>query len=79
MQAQVWQRMKSLYLRLRLCEVCAAQAAWGHQNGFSTIHPPCEDCQPIVNKLPIWKPGPWKAIKNRGAAAEATAPHGENS
>jgi hypothetical protein len=76
LQAQTWQRMKTLYLRLNLCHACAGQAAWGHQNGFSTIHPPCADCQPIVDELPVWKPGPWKAIKNRGQQPKPLPPTG---
>ena len=62
-QAARWQNVKGKYLECGLCHTCAGQAAWGHQNGFSTIHPPCTDCQPIVDDLPVWKPGPWKGIE----------------
>jgi hypothetical protein len=43
-QAQKWDKNKSLYLRAGFCEVCAAQATWGHQLGFSHVKPPCASC-----------------------------------
>lgn len=80
-QAQTWQNMKGKYLARGLCHKCSAQAAWGHQNGFATIHEPCPDCYVLVQSLPVNKSGPWRGIESKkwGAAAEATAPTGENS
>jgi hypothetical protein len=44
-QAVEWETAKRRYLGLGLCLRCASQAAWGHQCGFSQIHPPCDDCR----------------------------------
>lgn len=43
-QAQTWDAVKVRYLRAGFCEVCAAQAAWGHQLGFSHVNNPCHGC-----------------------------------
>lgn len=55
-QARVWTRKMRRYQIAGLCDVCAAQAAWGHAVGFGKINDPCPVCQPIVNALP--NPGP---------------------
>jgi hypothetical protein len=52
-QALHWQTAFSHYLADGLCHRCASQAAWGHQNGFSLIRPPCDACQPIVDTFPV--------------------------
>jgi len=63
-----WEARKRRYLRLGLCHRCAAQAAWGHQLGFSQSKPPCPDCQPIVDTFPVRKPNNWHASSpHRGA------------
>ena len=51
-QARTWTRKRLRYRRAGLCEVCACQAAWGHQCGFGKINDPCAECQPIVDSLP---------------------------
>ena len=53
-QAKVWDRKRKRYLIAGLCNVCAAQAAWGHALGFGKdrIKEPCNACQPIVDGLP---------------------------
>jgi hypothetical protein len=51
-QARAYTRKKKRYRRLGLCDVCASQAAWGHQCGFNKIHDPCERCLPIVAQFP---------------------------
>jgi hypothetical protein len=43
-QAQTWDSVKSKYTGLGWCPQCAAQAAWGHQLGFSNVHDPCPGC-----------------------------------
>ena len=43
-QALAWQRQKARYLALGYCHRCAAQAACGHQLGFSRVKPPCLTC-----------------------------------
>jgi hypothetical protein len=47
-QARTWETVKGHYLEEGLCEKDAAQAAWGHQNGFTQIKDPCEKCQKII-------------------------------
>lgn len=64
-QADEHGRTMRHYIRLGLCNPCAGQAAWGHQNGFSSIHPPCQSCQPIVNTFPTDEPGPWRSKARR--------------
>ncbi|MDR6988959.1 hypothetical protein J2Y66_003467 [Paenarthrobacter nitroguajacolicus] len=61
------------YKRLGLCNGCAGQAAWGHQNGFYTIHPPCNLCQPIVDTFPVDEPGPWRRFGRRNGRALPSA------
>ena len=45
-EAKHWQARNSRYVALGLCYPCAAQAAYGHQLGFSRINPPCDGCVP---------------------------------
>jgi hypothetical protein len=61
-EAQTWQTTLNLYLADGLCHRCAAQAAWGHQNGFSLVRPPCQVCRPIVDTFPVpaGKDSPWR-------------------
>ncbi|UMB67677.1 hypothetical protein [Mycobacterium paraterrae] len=78
-QATEWERTKSRYLGHGLCQRCAAQAAWAHQNrgdSWTTIHPPCESCAQVVAKLPHSTPSPkWrKSLRCRaGASLQAAA------
>jgi hypothetical protein len=58
--ARRWDGAKAAYLRDGLCHRCAAQAAWGHQLGFSRIRPPCADCRPIVDRFPVSEASPWR-------------------
>jgi hypothetical protein len=51
-QARVWTRKALRYELAGLCTKCAAQAAWGHAQGFGEIKDPCAACQPIVNAFP---------------------------
>lgn len=43
-QAQRWETVKNRYLHAGLCLRCASQAAWGHQCGFTRVHPACDLC-----------------------------------
>lgn len=50
-QAKEWGATKQHYLEAGLCHICAAQAAWGHQQhagGFSAINPPCDKCRTVT-------------------------------
>lgn len=61
-QARTWEVVKNAYRRDGLCDTCAAQAAWGHQNGFALIRPPCPACAPIVASFPTpaGADSPWR-------------------
>ena len=69
-QAKTWENVKNKYLDCGLCHRCAGQAAWGHQNGFGSIHPPCSDCQSIVDGLPVDKAGPWRGSDSKKWGAD---------
>jgi hypothetical protein len=45
------QRVKQ-YRAAGLCRRCAAQAAFGHTDGWLKVHPPCSVCLPIVHTFP---------------------------
>lgn len=64
-QARTFDATKAHYERLGLCRICAAQAAWGQQLGFSWIKPPCHGCQPLVDTFPVSKPGRWRSNSPR--------------
>lgn len=71
-QAETFDANKRHYLGLGLCYTCAAQAAWGHQLGFSQIHEPCHACQPIVDRFPLAKQGKWRSNSPRSGAKLST-------
>jgi hypothetical protein len=75
-QAQRWQAIKARYVLEGLCDRCAAQAAWAHQDHGDTwqnIHPPCVACQPIVARFPATTPrSPWRKIPHPEASAWMT-------
>lgn len=70
-EAASWQRLKTNYELLGLCHACAAQAAYGHQLGFTQINPPCAECLPLVRNLP--RPGPAGSPWRRMGAARNVA------
>lgn len=67
-QARTFDATKRHYMQLGLCGRCAAQAAWGHQLGFSESKPPCHGCQSIVDTFPVDKPGKWRSNSPRRGA-----------
>ena len=56
-----WQTVKNHYVALGLCHVCAAQAAYGHQIGFTRINQPCPDCAGVVAGLPDETANGWRS------------------
>lgn len=69
-QARTFSTMKGHYLTLGLCSPCAAQAAFGHQLGFSRSNPPCDSCSSTIGTFPVREPGPWRSSSpRRGAQA----------
>ena len=52
-EARRWGTTLNQYLAFGLCHRCAAQAAYGHQIGFTRVeHDPCPACVPVVASLP---------------------------
>ena len=43
-QARRWDETAARYRAQGLDPSCAAQLAWGHQVGFSQVHPVCGEC-----------------------------------
>lgn len=66
-QAQRWHAVKDRYVEAGLCDRCAAQAAWAHQDHgdtWETIHPPCTACKPIVVAFPVPTTSPpWRKFQ----------------
>ena len=62
-QAKTWETVKGRYLAAGLCHRCAAQAAWGHQIGFSRLeHAPCQTCAAVVAAMPKQQPNGWRSL-----------------
>jgi len=72
-QAREWDKTRNHYRRLGLCHRCAAQAAYGHADGFSTVKAPCTDCLPIVATLPTAQPNGWRSRSRRMGKALSPA------
>lgn len=53
------------YLDLGLCTRCAPQAAYGHQDGFANVKPPCAQCLPIILSFPTNESGEWRSYSRR--------------
>jgi hypothetical protein len=84
-QAQRWDVVKFRYIDAGLCERCAAQLAWGHQDnagGWTDLRPPCVGCAPLVRELPVATTNPlWRRFlrpqdHKRIPAQPATPPDG---
>jgi hypothetical protein len=85
-QVRTWQAFKNAYLSRGLCSRCAAQAAFGHQNGFTAgpgrtaVRPPCDSCTPIVATFPIAvaEGSQWRKIGGLSRAGTPTPGTTEN-
>jgi hypothetical protein len=44
-QAHTWDKVATRYRRAGFCDHCAAQAAWGHQLGFTSVQPVGDCCR----------------------------------
>lgn len=69
-QTRIWDTANVWYRAAGLCYRCAAQVAWGHQSGWSRLHPPCDECASIVRTFPLkqvngWRSVPEKSRRNR--------------
>lgn len=72
-QARTFDHYKRHYVRLGLCRVCAAQAAFGHQLGFSRSKPPCNGCLAVVDSFPMAEPNDWRSSSPRRGVAFSPA------
>lgn len=68
-QARTFDVVNTKYREAGLCATCEAQAAYGHQCGFSYIHTPCGSCEELVQTFPVAKPNGWRAFKRGRAGA----------
>lgn len=71
-QAETWDKTRNHYSRFGLCDQCAAQAAWGHENGWSDLNQPCSKCAELVTTLPVSQLDGWRSFQ-RGHTGD-TAP-----
>lgn len=62
-EARLWDQTRGHYFQFGLCNRCAAQAAWGHADGFRRIAPPCGSCSGIVTQLPIPRVNEWRSFR----------------
>jgi hypothetical protein len=66
-QAIRWDVIKRRYTDVGLCDRCAAQASWGHQDnagGWDDLPKPCESCMPIVRDFPTPTTNPlWRKFE----------------
>jgi hypothetical protein len=66
-QARRFDERAKQYRRALRCHRCAAQAAYGHQEGFANVDPPCAACRPIVATFPVPAGNGWRKIDGKGA------------
>lgn len=67
-QADAWQQVCRLAERAGLCSRCAAQLAWGAQEGsggFSSIHAPCAPCTVVMLDWPVVRPNGWRTPRGK--------------
>ena len=66
-QAQRWEAIKICYAEAGLCDRCATQPAWGHQDnggGWDNLRPPCDHCETVVRGLPVSTTNPlWRKFE----------------
>lgn len=62
-QAARFETYKNRYASIGLCHYCAAQAAYGHQHGFSAVEQPRHrECWEIVEGLPNAEVNAWRSM-----------------
>lgn len=60
--ARLWDQTRDHYARHGLCDRCAAQAAYGHADGFVEVHRPCTGCAELVADLPVEQVNGWRSF-----------------
>jgi hypothetical protein len=61
-QARTFDVRASQYRRAGLCDMCAAQAGYGHQLSFTKVRPPCRDCISLVQLFRREAMNGWRAL-----------------
>lgn len=69
-QARRWDWIKTRYLQDGFCDACAAQAAYGHQLGFSQVAPVCDRCR---GKVPTYREAGERAHHWAGSVLRSAA------
>lgn len=72
-QAREWDKTKMHYVRLGLDHRCAAQAAYGHQLGFTQVKDPCSACLKVIVGFPTPQPGLWRSHSRRRTRGFSTS------
>lgn len=60
-----FERVRNGYERNGLCDVCAAQASYGHQHGFRVVLSPCTLCVAVVETFEYNAPNGWRKASRR--------------
>lgn len=72
-QAERWDVNKNRVVEAGLCHACAAQYAWGLQDGFTGSQPPCQSCSEIVARsLGVIKPNGWRVLPSSPRHSDTT-------
>lgn len=53
---------RNRYAGAGLCDVCAAQAAYGHAHGSRAVQAPCTRCAVVVSTFPSPKRNGWRFL-----------------
>lgn len=61
-QAKTYDSRASRYRAAGLCDACAAQGAFGHQQSFAKVRKPCPDCISLVRLFPREALNGWRAL-----------------
>lgn len=72
-EAEAFHFTANHYRHLGLCHTCAAQAAYGHQLGFSLIDSPCRVCATVVACMPKTEVNGWRSKSPSTSAQWRTA------
>lgn len=78
-QAESFDRVLAHALTAGICASCAAQVAWGAQNGFGSVRPPCDKCSALVRTFPNARGNGWRTGPGTLAHSQAWAALPSNS
>jgi hypothetical protein len=70
-EARSFETVKTHAVEYGLCIHCSSRLAWGHQNGFRELEPPCKEDFEKIQQLPVEKQNGWKTVAGRAAAGSS--------